>query len=146
MKVTNAFSYFNGLEFLLIQRPQIWEEITEILFEIEDMNALSSLLPLKGWINCQTGKEAEQDVYFVKDRIAIDFQFGRNVFSQSFVRQLAYYVSDEIDVGVHVLPADMLQENGPDKFASLDEKTLRKMLQRGHGLPAVPLVLVSVRT
>ncbi len=144
MKVTDTFSYFNGLEFLLIQRPQIWEEITEILSEIEDMNALSSVLPLNGWTNCQTGKDGQQDACFVKDRVAIDFQFGRNAFSRSFARQLAYYVSDEIDVGVYVLPADALQEDGPDKFASLDEKMLRKMLQRGHGLPAAPLVLVGV--
>ena len=120
MKVTNTFSYFNGFEFLLIQRPQIWEEIIEILSEIENMNALSSLLPLKGWTNHQAGNEGKLDAYFVKDRVAIDFQFDRNAFSQSFARQLTYYVSDEIDVGVQVFPTDVFQENGPDKSASID--------------------------
>ena len=144
MKMTNTFSYFNGLEFLLIQRPQIWKEIIEMLSEIEDMNALSSVLPLKGWTNHHAGNEEKLDAYFVKDRVAIDFQSDQNAFAQSFARQLAYYVSDEIDVGVYVLPADALQEDGPDKFASLDEKMLRKMLQRGYGLPAAPLVLVGV--
>ena len=145
MKITHTFSYFNGLEFLMVQRPQIWQEITDIFSKIEDVKTLSSLLLHKGWTNSQAHKEEEQDFYFVKDRVAIYFQLDAgNAFSQGFAQQLIYYINNEIDVGVHVFTGNGLQKNALEHFGSLDEVMMRRITHRGHTLPAVPLVLVSM--
>jgi len=43
---------------------------------------------------------------FVKDRVAVEVQFGKYAFVayDLFVKHLAFYVGDHIDVGVEILP------------------------------------------
>ena len=48
---------------------------------------------------------------FVKDRVAVEVQFGKYAFVayDLFVKHLAFYVGDVIDVGVEILPMKALQ-------------------------------------
>jgi len=48
---------------------------------------------------------------FVKDRVAIEVQFGKYSFVayDLFVKHLAFYVGDQIDVGIEILPMKVLQ-------------------------------------
>ena len=48
---------------------------------------------------------------FVKDRVAIEVQFGKYSFVayDLFVKHLAFYVGDVIDVGIEILPMKSLQ-------------------------------------
>lgn len=48
---------------------------------------------------------------FVKDRVAIGVQFRKYAFVayDLFVKHLAFYVRDEIDVGIEILPMKSLQ-------------------------------------
>jgi len=48
---------------------------------------------------------------FVKDRVAIEVQFGKYSFVayDLFVKHLAFFVSDHIDVGIEILPMKSLQ-------------------------------------
>ncbi|MCO5045582.1 MAG: restriction endonuclease, partial [Kiritimatiellae bacterium] len=48
---------------------------------------------------------------FVKDRVAVEVQFGKYSFVayDLFVKHLAFYVRDEIDVGIEILPMKSLQ-------------------------------------
>lgn len=48
---------------------------------------------------------------FVKDRVAIEVQFGKYSFvaHDLFVKHLAFYVGDRIDVGIEILPMKSLQ-------------------------------------
>ncbi|GMT47751.1 MAG: hypothetical protein IEMM0007_1317 [bacterium] len=48
---------------------------------------------------------------FVKDRVAVEVQFGKYAFVayDLFVKHLAFYVSDRIDVGIEILPMKSLQ-------------------------------------
>ena len=43
---------------------------------------------------------------FVKDRVAVEVQFGKYAFvaHDLFVKHLSFYVSDIIDVGIEILP------------------------------------------
>lgn len=82
---------------------------------------------------------------FVKDRVALEIQFGKYSFVayDLFVKHLAFYVQDQIDVGVEVLPMKSLQQNmssGPAYY----EGELYNVIRNGRGVPAVPLVLVGV--
>ena len=48
---------------------------------------------------------------FVKNRVAIEVQFGKYAFVayDLFVKHLAFYMGDKIDVGIEILPMKTLQ-------------------------------------
>jgi hypothetical protein len=82
---------------------------------------------------------------FVKDRIAVEIQFGKYSFVayDLFVKHMAFYIGNIIDVGVEILAMKSLQElmsSGPGYF----EGELYNLIREGRGVPAVPLVLVGV--
>lgn len=82
---------------------------------------------------------------FVKDRVALEVQFGKYSFVayDLFVKHLAFYVRDEIDVGVEVLAMKSLQSemsSGPGYY----EGELYNVIRNGRGVPAVPLVILGV--
>ena len=49
---------------------------------------------------------------FVKERVAVEVQFGKYAFVayDLFVKHLAFFVGDVIDVGVEILPMKELQQ------------------------------------
>ncbi|MCO5216699.1 MAG: hypothetical protein M9953_02910 [Thermomicrobiales bacterium] len=82
---------------------------------------------------------------FVKDRVAIEVQFGKYAFVafDLFVKHMAFYVGDVIDVGVEILPMKEMQElmsSGPSYY----ERELYNVIRQGRGVPAVPLVVVGI--
>ena len=82
---------------------------------------------------------------FVKDRVAIEVQFGKYSFVayDLFVKHLAFYVRDQIDVGIEILAMKSLQKymsSGPGYF----EGELYNVIRNGRGVPAVPLVVIGV--
>lgn len=82
---------------------------------------------------------------FVKERVALEVQFGKYAFVayDLFVKHLAFYVRDQIDVGIEVLAMKSLQarmSSGPGYY----EGELYNVLRNGRGVPAVPLVLIGV--
>jgi hypothetical protein len=83
---------------------------------------------------------------FVKDRVAIEVQFGKYSFVayDLFVKHLAFYVRDQIDVGIEILAMKSLQQNmssGPGYY----EGELYNVIRNGRGVPAVPLVIIGVK-
>lgn len=82
---------------------------------------------------------------FVKRRVAVEVQLGKYSFIayDLFVKHLAFYVGDKIDVGIEILPMKAKQEcmsSGPGYY----EGALYDLVRQGRGVPAVPLVLVGV--
>lgn len=82
---------------------------------------------------------------FVKNRVALEVQFGKYAFVayDLFVKHLAFYVGDKIDVGIEVLPMKSLQQHmssGPPYY----EGELYNLIRNGRGVPAVPLVLIGI--
>ena len=82
---------------------------------------------------------------FVKRRVAVEIQFGKYSFIayDLFAKHMALYVGDAIDVGVEILPMKSMQEemsSGPGYY----EGALYDVVRQGRGVPAVPLVLVSI--
>ncbi len=82
---------------------------------------------------------------FVKNRVALEVQFGKYAFVayDLFVKHLAFYVRDQIDVGIEILPMKSLQRemsSGPGYY----EGELYNIIRNGRGVPAVPLVIVGV--
>lgn len=82
---------------------------------------------------------------FLKERVAVEVQLGKYSFIayDLFVKHLAFYVGDQIDLGIEVLPMKSMQEpmsSGPGYY----EGALYDLARQGRGVPAVPLVLVGV--
>jgi hypothetical protein len=82
---------------------------------------------------------------FVKDRVAVEVQFGKYAFVayDLFVKHLAFYVGDRIDVGVEILPMKSLQSQMSSGVAYY-EGEFYNVVRQGRGVPAVPLVLVGI--
>ncbi len=82
---------------------------------------------------------------FVKERIAVEVQFGKYAFVafDLFVKHMAFFVGDIIDIGIEILPMKALQaemSSGPGYY----ERELYNLIRQGRGIPAVPLVLIGV--
>jgi hypothetical protein len=82
---------------------------------------------------------------FTKDRIAIEVQFGKYSFVayDLFVKHMAFYVGDFIDVGVEILAMKEMTTQMSSDIAYY-EGELYNVLRQGRGVPAVPLVLIGV--
>lgn len=82
---------------------------------------------------------------FVKERVAVEVQFGKYAFVayDLFVKHLAFYVGDIIDVGVEILPMKQLQQE-MSSGVGYYEGELYNLIREGRGVPAVPLVLIGV--
>lgn len=82
---------------------------------------------------------------FVKDRVAIEVQFGKYAFIayDLFVKHMAFYAGNKIDCGIEILPMKSMQSqmsSGPGYY----ESALNDLVRQGRGSPAVPLVLVGI--
>jgi hypothetical protein len=93
---------------------------------------------------------------FVKDRVAVEVQFGKyfSVAYDLFVKHLAFYVGDVIDVGVEIVPmrclsAPTIRDSGKrarnmSTGVPWYEKELYNLIREGRGVPGVPLVLIGI--
>jgi hypothetical protein len=201
MKIVQTYSHLNGLEYLLVHKKGLWNEVRRVIQSVDgtscktkvskektmsgkvlyspiDMNtAFSGLLAEKGWAESRVrywvtkserlirqtlAKPADEQkaeieaagekpifsynqTDFVKDRVAIEVQFGKYSFVayDLFVKHLAFYVRDQIDVGIEILAMKSLQSNmssGPGYY----EGELYNIIRNGRGVPAVPLVVIGV--
>lgn len=201
MKIAETYSHLNGLEYLLVHQPQLWEELQEVIHLVDAeqcktklsrektkrnkilyspiaLNAeFRRLLKQRQWGESRvsywvtkneklirktlsmSAEEQRQEILtageipifsynqtdFVKERVAIEVQFGKYAFVayDLFVKHLAFYVSDQIDVGIEILPMKVLQtemSSGVPYF----EGEFYNVIRQGRGVPAVPLVLVGI--
>lgn len=167
MEIAEIYSHLNGLEFLIVHKPNLWEEIKNIIAlidtdicktkvskekgmvgkllysPIEINSSFKRLLSKAGWNESRVNywvtkneklirktlsmdaKEQKTEIEragevpifsynqtdFVKDRVAIEVQLGKYSFVayDLFVKHLAFYVGDKIDVGIEILPMKSLQ-------------------------------------
>lgn len=201
MKIVEKYSHLNGLEFLLVHKMELWQEIESVIYSIDaekcktkvskektksgkllyspiDMNALfkEKLYELKWeesrvsyWVTkderlirktmamppdmqkLEIEKQNETAIFsynqtdFVKNRVAIEVQFGKYSFVayDLFVKHLAFYVGDKIDVGIEILPMKSLQSE-MSSGVSYYEGELYNVVRQGRGVPAVPLIIVGI--
>ena len=201
MKIAEIYSHLNGLEFLLVHKPDLWENIQSVIAEVDanncrtkvskektmkgrllfspvDMNAaFNQLLRNKSWDESRvsywvtkneklirktlsmSAEEQKREIEaagevpifsynqtdFIKDRVAVEVQFGKYAFVayDLFVKHLAFYVGDRIDVGIEILPMKSLQSQMSSGVAYY-EGEFYNVVRQGRGVPAVPLVLIGI--
>ncbi|MCL2421674.1 MAG: hypothetical protein FWD03_07450 [Defluviitaleaceae bacterium] len=201
MRIIETYSHLNGLEYIMVHLPQLWEEIANIINNIDaesyktkiskektkkgkilyspiDMNkAFENQLSKLGWKESRTQYYVTADVKlaretltleankqkemiesagktahftynqtdFVKDRVAIEIQFGKYSFVayDLFVKHMAFYVGDKIDVGIEILPMKELSSQMSSGVAYY-EGEVYNVIRQGRNTPAVPLVVVGI--
>lgn len=201
MKIVETYSHLNGLEFLLVHKPNLWAEIQRVISSVNaekcrtkvskektmkgkilyspiEMNkSFDALLKAKNWQESRVSywvtkseklirktltmppeeqkKEIESageipifsynQTDFVKDRVAVEVQFGKYSFVayDLFVKHLAFYVGDYIDVGIEILPMKSLQSQMSSGVAYY-EGEIYNVVRQGRGVPAVPLILIGI--
>jgi hypothetical protein len=201
MNIIETYSHLNGLEFLLVHKPDLWREINNVINMVDAEHcktkiskektmkgkilyspialnkAFSELLHTNKWQESRVKywvtkseklirktlalaadeqkKEIEaagevpifsyNQTDFVKDRVAVEVQFGKYSFVayDLFVKHLAFYIGDHIDVGIEILPMKSLQTQMSSGVAYY-EGELYNVVRQGRGVPAVPLVLIGI--
>jgi hypothetical protein len=201
VRLVTHYSHLNGLEFLLVHKPQLWSEIKAVIEGLDAaicrtkiskekrtqgqvfyspiaMNkALSTAFEVQGWTERRTSYWVTSDaqlirktmhmpaaqqkaeiegaglkpIYsynqtdFVKERVAVEVQFGKYSFVayDLFVKHMAFFVGDVIDVGIEILPMKELQEEMSSGVAYY-EGELYNLIREGRGVPGVPLVVIGV--
>ena len=203
MKIVEKYSHLNGMEFLLVHKPELWKEIEKVIASIDaeacktkvsrektktgrllyspiDMNGLfKERLSALDWVESRVSywvtkdeklirriltmppEKQKQEIEtagktpifsynqtdFVKSRVAIEVQFGKYSFVayDLFVKHLAFYVGDQIDVGIEILPMKTLQSQMSLGVAYY-EGELYNVIRQGRGVAAVPLVIVGIES
>jgi hypothetical protein len=201
MKIIEKYSHLNGLEYLLVHNPELWDEIQNVvetvdaekcktkvskekrmagrlLYSPDDMNkAFKEQLSKYNWKESRVSYwvtknenlirqtlakspdiqkqeiEAQGEIAirsynqtdFVKDRVALEIQFGKYAFVayDLFVKHLAFYVGNHIDLGIEILPMKTLQSQMSSGI-SYFEGELYNVVRQGRGVPAVPLVIIGI--
>lgn len=201
MKIANTYSHLNGLEYLLVHKRALWEEIQAVIAAVDANKCrtkvshekskkgqtLFSPIKMNEWFRCllqdrgwcenrvsywvtrceklirktltlppqeqrrEIEAAGEEPIFsynqtdFVKDRVAVEVQFGKYAFVayDLFVKHLAFYVGDLIDVGIEILPMKSLQRK-MSSGVGYYEGEIYNVVRQGRGVPAVPLVLVGV--
>ena len=82
---------------------------------------------------------------FVKERVVVEVQFGKYAFvaHDLFVKHLAFFVSNIIDLGIEILPMKSL-EREMSSGVPYYERDLTNVLRQGRGVSAVPLILFGI--
>jgi len=129
-----------------------WEERRNTFWTTDDEKLLRRIYGLSPEKQKRAIKKAKREPImsynqtdFVKDRVSVEIQFGKYAFvaHDLFVKHLSFYVSDEIDVGIEVLPMKALEKE-MSSGVPYYERDLLNVLRQGRGVPAVPLVLIGV--
>lgn len=201
MRIVEYYSHLNGLEFLQVHKPELWQEVQGVIASVDasqfktkiskektmkgralyapkELNkAMEAEFKARGWHPSKTSywvtkdaklirrimqlprDEQKQEIEesgetpifsynqtdFVKDRIAVEVQFGKYSFVafDLFVKHMAFFVGDVIDLGIEIVPMKELQaemSSGPGYY----EGELYNLIRQGRGVPAVPLILIGV--
>lgn len=201
MKIETYYSHLNGLEFLMVHKPKLWDEIRDVIdradaaicqtkvskearskgklfyspramnteirekfkkhrwserrisyYVTSDAKLIRKTLfmePAQQKAEIEGARHKALSSYnqtdFVKDRVAVEVQFGKYAFVayDLFVKHLAFFVGDVIDVGVEILPMKSLQQQ-MSSGVGYYEGELYNLIREGRGVPAVPLILIGV--
>jgi hypothetical protein len=82
---------------------------------------------------------------FIKDRVQIEVQFGKYSFVafDMFVKHMAFFVGDKMDVGIEILPMKTLHDE-MSSGVPYYERSLYDLLRQGRSTPAVPLIVIGI--
>lgn len=202
MRIAQIYSHLNGVEFLLVHKAALWEEIQNVIRNVDAAQAFIKVSKEKtmrgttlyspaelnklfkqgfsqsGWFENRTAYFVSEDLQttretvdirnklqqkqaitdrgftafgtynqidFVKDRVAIEVQFGK-YFSVQYdlhVKHTFFYGRGDIDVGIEIIPMHSLMSQMSSGVAWY-ENELTNIVREGRSNPSVPIVLIGI--
>lgn len=202
MKIAQIYSHLNGVEFLMVHKPVLWNEIQGAIKNVDAGEAYDKISKEKNmagktlyspsklnklfksefskdfWREARTAYFVNEDlqttretvnirdkemqrkaiidrgftafntynqVDFVKERVAIEVQFGK-YFSVQYdlhVKHTFFYGRGDIDVGVEIIPMHSLMSQMSSGVAWY-ENELTNIVREGRSNPSVPIVLIGI--
>ena len=201
MRIANIYSHLNGYEFLIVHKPELWEEIKDTIESIDanlytkiskakpssgqvfydqkqlnnvikekltalnwndvripyyvtsDIDVIREIVPLRDKdeqkkIILERGLEplkTNNQVDFVKDRVAIEVQFGK-YFSVAYdlhVKHTFFFLRNDIDVGIEIIPTKTM-ERKMDTGVAWFENEVANVVREGRSNPTVPIIMIGI--
>lgn len=202
MRIAQIYSHLNGVEFLMVHKADLWEEIKNVIQNVDAVQAFTKISKEKtmrgatlysptklnellkqgfsqsGWQENRTAYFVNEDLQttrdtvnihditeqkqaitargftafrtsnqidFVKERVAIEVQFGK-YFSVQYdlhVKHTFFYGRGDIDVGIEIIPMHSLMSQMSSGVAWY-ENELTNIVREGRSNPSVPIVLIGV--
>ena len=105
------------------------------------MKEQKRIIESKGHLALSTYNQVD----FVKDRIAIEVQFGK-YFSVAYdlhVKHTFFFLRDDIDVGIEIIPTknwSKYMDSGVPWF----ENEVANVIREGRSNPSVPIVMIGI--
>lgn len=201
MKIAYEYSHLNGLEYLIVHKKALLDEIRnaisvidanqytklskdkmkvgKTLYSQKEINdAFEAILFPLGWQSITTPyyvaddietirntisiRDSEEEkraildlqhtpmrtnnqVDFVKDRVAVEVQFGK-YFSVAYdlhVKHTFFYLRDDIDVGIEILPTQKMRLK-MDTGVAWFENEVANVIREGRNNPSVPIYMIGI--
>ena len=202
MKIAQVYSHLNGLEFMLVRKPELWQEIQQAVMNVDASLAFEKvsrektmmgkilLSPSKlnrlfkaelssmGWQEIRHDYFVNEDlntareivhiqdkdqqrklilergftpyrtynqIDFVKDKAAIEIQFGK-YFSVQYdlhVKHTFFYERGDIDAGIEIIPTHKMMSMMSSGVAWY-ENELANIVREGRSNPSVPIILMGI--
>lgn len=201
MKITYEYSHLNGLEYLIVHKSSLlneirsainsidankytkiskdkmkvgktlysqkeindafeailfplgWKSVTTPYYVADDIETIRSTISIrdseeqrKAIIDLQhTPMRTNNQVDFVKDRVAVEVQFGK-YFSVAYdlhVKHTFFYLRDDIDVGIEILPTQKMRLK-MDTGVAWFENEVANVIREGRNNPSVPIYMIGI--
>jgi hypothetical protein len=120
VKIIETYSHLNGLEFLLVHKPNLWKEIKEVIKAVDAETCKTKVSKEKG----MKGK-------LLYSPIAMNSSFRRLLRNKGW---------EESRVSYWVTKSEKLIR----KTLTMAPEEQKNVVRQGRGVPAVPLVIVGI--
>ncbi len=156
-KATMGKTFYNQValnkEFENILFPQGWESFethysvcediptARIIAGIRDKDEQKKIITDRGFTPLRTKNQVD----FVKDRVALEVQFGK-YFSIAYdlhVKHTFFFLRDDIDVGIEIIPTSLMSRK-MDSGIGWFENEVANVIREGRSNPTVPIVMIGI--
>lgn len=140
-------------EFDRILNPLDWKSVVTRYYVASDIETEREVVSIRDKEQQKQAIEEQgataygtnNQVDFVKNRIAVEVQFGK-YFSVAYdlhVKHTFFYLRDDIDVGIEIIPTRkmcLMMDTGVAWF----ENEVANVIREGRSNPAVPIVMIGI--
>ena len=117
------------------------QNIEKQIVKVKDKETQKQIIEQSGNKPLTTNNQVD----FVKDRIAIEVQFGK-YFSIAYdlhVKHTFFFLRDDIDVGIEIIPTRVLMRK-MDTGIGWFENEVANVIREGRSNPTVPIVIIGI--
>ena len=133
--------------------PRNWKSVTTQYYVTGDLSTARAIVGIRDKdeqrriieSNGNTAFRTNNQVDFVKNRVALEVQFGK-YFSVAYdlhVKHTFFFLRNDIDVGIEIVPTRAMCLK-MDSGVAWYENELANVIREGRSNPTVPIILVGI--